>query len=284
MTTTATVAAAVVAADAAASDAAADLPLEIYSWLAAFTVIFIGVKQRDNSSIIFCYDFECVSLGISSSFSLSPLSLSFSFSLFHSSSVFFCSSFQLPLSVSSSLSLPTRCLYLPLSVSRFFFLCLFLLFYLSLLDSFYCLLPLRPETCSNVPSLLPIYLSLFYPLLLLFLPLSTYLSFPLSFLSLLHYFYSLFCTSARSNLLPFLSIIFSLSFLLPLCLHLSLHLSLHTCACALDRSPGLSPGPNPSPDPDSLAPFSLYLSLSLSHSSSPCLPPPSVAASFNSIR
>lgn len=38
--------------------AAADLPLEIYICLAAFTVIFIGVKQRDNSSIIFCYDFE----------------------------------------------------------------------------------------------------------------------------------------------------------------------------------------------------------------------------------
>lgn len=33
----------------------ADLPSEKCS---AFTVIFIGAKQRDNSSIIFCYDFE----------------------------------------------------------------------------------------------------------------------------------------------------------------------------------------------------------------------------------
>lgn len=97
-TTTATVAALVAAADAAsaAAAAAADLPLEIYSWLAAFTVIFIGVKQRDNSSIIFCYDFECVSL---------PLSVTLCLFLFDSISVPFSSFFQLPLSVSSSFCL-----------------------------------------------------------------------------------------------------------------------------------------------------------------------------------
>lgn len=98
-TTTATVAALVAAADAAsaaAAAAAADLPLEIYSWLAAFTVIFIGVKQRDNSSIIFCYDFEWVSL---------PLSVTLCLFLFDSISVPFSSFFQLPLSVSSSFCL-----------------------------------------------------------------------------------------------------------------------------------------------------------------------------------
>lgn len=99
-TTTATVAALVAAADAAdaasAAAAAADLPLKIYSWLAAFTVIFIGVKQRDNSSIIFCYDFECVSL---------PLAVTLCLFLFDSISVPFSSFFQLPLSVSSSFCL-----------------------------------------------------------------------------------------------------------------------------------------------------------------------------------
>lgn len=105
MTTTATVAAA--AADAASAAAAADLPLEIYSWLAAFTVIFIGVKQRDNSSIIFCYDFECVSRGISRSI---PLYVYLSVFFFSTLALSLSLPFSASLSDSSCLSLCFSCL------------------------------------------------------------------------------------------------------------------------------------------------------------------------------